>query len=225
MDWRSSPATLILLKGGNIWSLEGGAAMHQPFSQSLEMCFSTDESKRTKLMQNIWKKLDSKIVHRNKWYKVRKDRVVRPDGKLGYYHVIELGKSVAVIAIDSEDKIVLVEQFRYPTQMFSLELPGGSANKQNPLIAAKRELIEETGLVAKNWKFLGKLPSANGISDDFSYLYIARDLVQQKPTKQKEEGINVKKFSINKILSMIKRNQLTDVHLIAAVHLAILKKE
>lgn len=173
-----------------------------------------------------WEKLNSRIIHKNKWYKIRKDKVIRPDGKLGFYHVIDLGRSVSVIAINSANQIILVEQFRYPTQTNSLELPGGNTDGQNPLTAAKRELLEETGLIARKWKLLSKFQPANGVSNEACYLFLAKDLKRsKKQKKQGDEDTTPTKMSLKKIFSMIKKGKILDAHTITGLSLALLKKE
>lgn len=98
-----------------------------------------------------WKKLDSKIVHKNPWYQVREDEVIMPDGNEGKYYLVDNLNSVAVIAEDKDRKIYLVGQTRYPVgNIYSWEIvTGGMKKGKFSLAAAKQELEEEVGLVAK----------------------------------------------------------------------------
>jgi 8-oxo-dGTP pyrophosphatase MutT (NUDIX family) len=127
-------------------------------------------------------------VYRNPWLAVREDQVIRPDGAPGIYGVVEMGPSVGIVAINDEDQIALVSQWRYVHGRMSLEIPTGAINPdEDYLIAAKRELVEETGLVAGQWSPLGAVENANGITTDISHLYSARDLTAGPLLQQGDE--------------------------------------
>jgi len=141
-------------------------------------------------MKNPWRKLSSKIVYRNPWIKVREDKVIRPDKKRNIYGVIETTGSSAIVAIDEQEYIYLIKQWRYPLDQYTLELPWGGRKKQETYWqAAKRELREEAGLTAKRWKALGKIADCPGIVNEFAYLYLAQNLAVQKPIVLSEEGV------------------------------------
>ncbi len=161
-------------------------------------------------MKNPWKTISSKIVYQNPWIKVREDKIIHPDGKKGTYGVVESPPSVFMVALTEEQEVYLVKQYRYTTGIFSWELPGGNTNNQAPLIAAKRELKEETGLEAKSWKELGKFQSMNGVSSEIGYAFLAQDLTQTSSNKMEEEGIKeLKKFPLKQVFNMIKVGEIT----------------
>src|SRR5690349_10434304 len=85
-------------------------------------------------MKNPWKTISSKVVHKNKWFSVRKDNVITPSGKPGEYNVVESSDSVFIIALNSKKEIAFINLYRYPTQQFSLELPAGHTDNQKPLV-------------------------------------------------------------------------------------------
>ncbi len=94
---------------------------------------------------NPWRTLSSRIVYRNPWLTLREDTVIRPDGAEGIYSVVEMRPSCGVVAINEDNQIALVGQWRYVHGKYSLEIPtGGSEEGEAPLDAAKRELLEET---------------------------------------------------------------------------------
>ncbi|HSX07415.1 MAG TPA: NUDIX hydrolase [Candidatus Saccharimonadales bacterium] len=173
---------------------------------------------------NPWKTLASKVVYKNRWYSVRKDTVITPSGKQGEYNVVDHADAVFIVAMDENENIHLVGLYRYPTDMYSLEVPAGGSDGQDPLEAAKRELQEETGLQATNWKLLGKVQSANGFLNEFAYMYLATGLTNTNNHEQAEEGImEHQKVSLDKALTMIKSGDITDCQSVAAISLAALQ--
>src|SRR5882757_1211856 len=102
---------------------------------------------------NPWKKLTSEIVYKNNWYSVRRDKVIRPDGKPGEYNVIEALNGAFILALDESERIQFIRKYRYATDVYSLEVPaGGIEPSEDPHTAAKRELQEELGVTAQEWK-------------------------------------------------------------------------
>jgi 8-oxo-dGTP pyrophosphatase MutT (NUDIX family) len=176
-----------------------------------------------KAHNNPWKKLSSEVVHENKWFSVRRDAVITPDGKPREYNVIQQTDAVFIVAMDEDQRIRLVGLYRYTTDMYSLEVPAGNTDGQDPLLAAKRELQEETGLTAKTWRMLGKCQAANGVLNEFCYIFLAQGLIDTEKHQQKEEGIT-EAFSVSlvKALAMIKSGEITDSQSIVAITYAAL---
>src|SRR5919197_325584 len=136
-------------------------------------------------ISNPWKTLSSKFVYQNPWLRVREDRVVRPDGNEGLYGVVELPPSVAIVALNDRDEILLVGQWRYTHGKFSWEIPTGSSEVEEPVLdAAKRELREEGGVIAADWIALGSIDNSNGVTTDVSHLFLATGL---SPTAREED--------------------------------------
>ena len=171
------------------------------------------------MKHNQWQKLGSKYVLENPWYKVRQDQVIRPDGKEATYNVVECGTSVFVVPVTSENKILLVKLFRYTTQHEAWEIPAGGVEKgEQPLIAAKRELEEETGMTGESWHKIGQFESMNGITDSVAYVYEAQGLSETDHNEKEEEGITrVHAFSLEEIATMIQNGEIVDALSIAAL--------
>jgi len=155
---------------------------------------------------------------------VRKDTVIMPNGKRGEYHVVDHDDAVFIVAMDEHENIHLIGLYRYSTNMYSVEVPAGGSEGQDPLEAAKRELQEETGLQAASWELLGKVQSSNGFLNEFAYMYLATNLSATNNHKQAEEGITAhEKIPLDKVLLMIKFGEITDCQSIAAISLAALR--
>ncbi len=174
----------------------------------------------TIVMKNPWKTHSSKIVFENPYYHIRRDDVTKPNGEKGIYDVVETPGSVIILAINDEGKFPLIGQFRYPTKNYSMELPSGGREKgsRDPLIDAKRELIEEAGLTAREWSEVGRSYPFNGAVCEEMVTYIARDLKKTEPTGHAEEGIlEIKMVSLDEAFDMIKFGQISDGQTITAL--------
>lgn len=171
-------------------------------------------------MKNPWITHSSKIAYETDYIRIRHDKVTKPNGEIGFYDVLESPGSVFIIALDEEGKFPLIGQFRYPTGKYSLEVPAGGRDSElkNPLEDAKRELQEETGLVAREWSEIRRCFAYNGISDEEMVIYIARDLKQTNQTKQDEEGIiETRLATFAEAFAMINSGEINDSQCITAI--------
>ena len=168
-----------------------------------------------------WKKLASRVSYKNPYYQIREDDVIQPDGKRGKYYLIDAPPSVFIVPVTSDKKICLIGLYRYTTDTYSWEVPAGGIDNDGVLKAAKRELLEETCLKSDNWTKLGKLQAFNGRSNNRQYVFLANNVRQTSDNKKKEEGITkTKRVTYREVLSMIRRNKITDSESIAALFLA-----
>ncbi len=172
-------------------------------------------------MKNPWTKVSSHIAYQDPWISVRVDKIIQPDNKLGTYSVIELRPCVFVVALTEDKKLCLIEQYRYTCDRLSLELPAGNTDGQDPLIAAKRELKEETGFTATTWHKIGELDLHNGHCMEVMHAFLASDLTQTGNNQQLEDGIqNSCLMSIEEVYQSIHSGRIRDSETIAALMLA-----
>lgn len=174
--------------------------------------------------KNPWKKISSKVVYKNPWVRVVEDSVIRPGGKPGIYAYLETnGPSVFVMAMTDNEEVYLVGLHRYTSGEYSWELPAGNSDGDDLLRAAKRELLEETGIEAVDWKEVGYFWAMNGVVKEKSYVFVAKNLKQTKKDERLEEGIvAIVKVSIAKLILMIKNGELSDSQSISAIMKALL---
>lgn len=167
---------------------------------------------------NPWQVLDSSPVYENPWIQVREDRVVRPDGEPGIYGVVHY-KNVAVGVLAVENgHLYLVGQYRYPLEEYSWEIPeGGCPEGEEPLRAAQRELVEETGLVAGSWRRLGEAHLSNSVADEYAVWFLATDLTAGERRPEGTEILSVRSVPAREALRMALDGRITDALSLVAI--------
>jgi len=161
--------------------------------------------------ENPWRTLGSRRVYENPWISVREDSVVRPDGEPGIYGVVHYkNTAVGVLPVENEH-VYLVGQYRYPLERYSWEIPeGGCPEGEEPLEAARRELREETGFEAGNWRRLGEAFLSNSVADEYAVWFLATDLVPGEPQNEGTEVIGVRRVPLREAVVMATDGRITD---------------
>ena len=171
-----------------------------------------------------WVTKASREVYRNNWIRVREDQVIRPDGGPGIYGVVEIKPSVGIVALDEQDRTVLVGQWRYAVNRYSWEIPRGGSfpNETDIQKSAERELAEEAGVTAKTWQHLGAVDVCNGVADDVQSLFLATDLAPTSRHLDPEEEIAVRWVPFSEAVQMALDGRITEVCSIAGIlHVAL----
>ncbi|WP_343670401.1 NUDIX hydrolase [Chitinophaga sp.] len=171
------------------------------------------------LNHNPWTILSSKVEYDNPWISVTEHQVLNPAGGKGIYGVVHFkNAAIGVIPFDEDGNIYLVGQFRFPLEGFSWEIPeGGGPLGTDPLESAKRELLEETGLIAHHWMPLVKIHLSNSVSDEAGVVYLARQLEQREAEPEETEELHIRKIPFEEAYQMVKRHEITDSLSIVAI--------
>lgn len=172
------------------------------------------------------KTLNSKVVYEGKVVTVIKDDVEVADGHKSFREVVLHSGGVVVVAQKDNDTILLVKQYRYPLKKVNLELPAGKLEiGENPDEACKRELEEETGYIAKNWKSLGYINTTPGICTEKLYLYLAQNLEFVGEHPDEGEILKCDEYKLSEVFKMIQNGEINDSKTICALTRAFLIKD
>jgi 8-oxo-dGTP pyrophosphatase MutT (NUDIX family) len=163
---------------------------------------------------NPWKTISEETAYENAWIRVEHHEVLNPAGNPGIYGKVHFkNTAIAIIAIDSEGFTYLVGQFRYTLNTYSWEVPEGGCSIESGesiLEAAKRELLEETGLVALTWTELGEVYLSNSVSDEKAVMYLAQNLSQHQACPEETEQLKIRKLPLKEAIEMAQNGEITD---------------
>jgi 8-oxo-dGTP pyrophosphatase MutT (NUDIX family) len=179
-------------------------------------------------LHNPWTVLAEKQVYENPWIGVTEFDVLNPTGGKGIYGKVHFKNiAIGVLPIDEAGNTYLVGQYRFPLGKYSWEIPeGGGPLGTHPIDSAKRELEEETGLVAASWVQIQEMHLSNSVSDEYCVIYLARNLEQKAAMPEETEQLVVRKLPFSELYHMVAHGVITDAITVAAVlkvHIMILE--
>ncbi|MBV9988754.1 MAG: NUDIX hydrolase [Chitinophagaceae bacterium] len=169
--------------------------------------------------ENPWKTLAARPVYENPWIEVTEFDVINPSGGKGIYGKVHFrNTALAIITLTEDLETHLVGQYRFTLNRYSWEITeGGTPEGSDPLEGAKRELLEETGLIARNWQLLFNMHLSNSVSDEYGYIYLARELSQHAPHPEETEQLVVKRLPFEEVYRMVTDGCITDSMSVAAI--------
>lgn len=156
--------------------------------------------------------VNSAPVYEGIFLKMHRDSVQLPNGQLAQREYLIHPGAVAILPLMDDGSVLMERQYRYPLQRAMLEIPAGKLELgEDPLECAQRELREETGFVANEWIFLGKIHPVISYSTEFIDIYLAKGLSPGEAALDDEEFLDVFKASMEEISQWIQAGVITDV--------------
>jgi len=173
-----------------------------------------------------WKIVSSQLERHFRIFNIRTDAAVSPrTGKTHAFFILESAPWVNVIPVTSQGEVVMVRQYRHGIRETTLEIPGGLVEEQDtPRQAAARELQEETGYTAADFRFLGSVHPNPAIQDNQCHTYLAESAVMNGPQIQDEkEDIQVVRHRFEDVPGLINSGQITHSLVLCAFFLYFLR--
>lgn len=167
--------------------------------------------------------LHSETAYRGPLFRVVRDRIIEPGGKLSERDVIRHNGSVVILAVDGSKNrknpwIVIERQYRHPANQFLWELPAGTLEPgEDPLAGAQRELAEETGYRARKWQLLLEYYASPGFLGESMKVFLAEGLVAGDARPEEDEQIEFRLVKLSDLLKMIKKGAILDGKTLAGV--------
>ena len=148
---------------------------------------------------------DGKVVH------LFVDDIELPNGKPAKREYCMHPGAVAVVAVDGNGMVTMVRQFRYPFHRVLLEVPAGKMDPgEEPLTSVKRELSEETGIIAENWIPIGDFYSSCAILDEVIHLYLATGLSRKETHPDSDEFLEITEYPLDELVRMVMDGEIAD---------------
>jgi len=166
----------------------------------------------------VEKTLSSRLIYDGRAVKLRVDTVQTAGGRKTTREIVEHADCVAIVVIDADDNVLLVNQFRKPVEKELLEIPAGGIDAgEDAEAAVRREMREETGYLPLKVESLGGFYSAPGYSSEYLYLYLASDLTPSQLFAEDTENIELVRVPISQIPSLISSGSICDAKSIAGL--------
>lgn len=173
----------------------------------------TLNGQRLIMNKNPWTTLSREDIYENPWIKLEEHQVINPSGGKGIYGKVHFkNTAIGIIPLDEQNNTWLVGQHRYVLDEWSWEIPeGGGPNGKSILESAQRELLEETGLKAKQWTEIQRAHLSNSVSDEVGYIFLAQGLSEGAHEREATEAdMKVWKLSFQEALNMVLGGKITD---------------
>jgi ADP-ribose pyrophosphatase len=172
-----------------------------------------DESR---LSSEEW--ISSRPVYQGRIVDLTVDQVRLAGGRDATREVIGHAGAVVILAVDGDDNVLFVRQYRYPTGRVLLELPAGTLDpEEEPLHCATRELAEETGFRAGRWHKLGGFFSAPGYCTEYLHAFLATELKQGEPQTDDDEEIESVMVPLTEVWRLVERGEVEDAKSLATL--------
>jgi ADP-ribose pyrophosphatase len=165
--------------------------------------------------------IESESIYKGRAFDIRRDTVRLPDGRTTKLDVVEHIGSAVIIPVDDQGNMYFVRQYRHAARLDMLELPAGTLEPgEDPLVCAKREVREETGMASNHIREIGGFYLAPGYSTEFMRVYLATDLYHDPLEADEDEFLRVEKMPVKDAIKLAESGGLPDAKSLAALLLA-----
>jgi len=170
--------------------------------------------------------VERRLIHRGRYLEFRVDTIERADGSRGTRDVVGHPGAIAVLALDDGGRLLLVRQWRIPAERAMLEIPAGTLDvhdgvTEDPDVAARRELEEETGSRAASWRKLAEFWTAPGFATELMHLYLATGISSATGddilTPDEDERLELSRVTVDEALALVDRGEISDAKTILGV--------
>lgn len=167
---------------------------------------------------NPWQIISEKNIYDNAWINLTEYDVINPSGGKGIYGKVHFKNiAIGIVPLDADLNTYLVGQYRFTIDEYSWEIPEGGSSGDTPLVAAQRELLEETGLKAMHWEKIAEMHLSNSVSDEQAIIFIATGLSQHAAMPEETEQLAIKKLPFEEVYQMVMRGKIKDALSVAAI--------
>ncbi|MCT4776447.1 MULTISPECIES: NUDIX domain-containing protein [Exiguobacterium] len=164
------------------------------------------------------KTIEREVIYEGKIFNVEKHVVSLPNGGTSVRELVYHNGAVAVLVVDEDDRIVLVEQYRKAFESLSLEIPAGKLEVgEEPIASAKRELEEETGYTAESLEKIFSFYGAPGFCSERVDVYVAHGLTAGTMNLDEDEFLQVQRFTFDEAIKLLASGHITDAKTIMAI--------
>ena len=166
------------------------------------------------------KTLSSELIYKGKIISVRCDKVKLSDGRISNREIVDHSPAVVIIAIDDQDRICFVKQYRKPVESVLIELPAGCVDADEDILAAaKRELKEECGCIAKQWTTLQRLYPTPGFCNEEYCFFLAEDISFGSQSLDEDEAVEFFRWDFDRYKKAILDNEIKDLKTVLGFYL------
>ena len=153
------------------------------------------------------------------WIRVSHHQVLNAAGNPGIYSVVHFKNlAIGIVPVDEELNTWIVGQYRFPLEAYSWEIPEGGGKKElPPLESARRELLEETGIIASRWDRILEMHLSNSATDELAFIFLARDLRFTQAQPEENEVLRIRRIPLEEAFRMVDEGLITDAMSVAAL--------
>ena len=167
------------------------------------------------------KTIESEYIYRGKVINLRKDKIEQYNGSHHFREIVEHNGGVGIVAIDKDNKVILVSQFRKPFDEVLVEIPAGKLEKgENPYDCAVRELEEETGFIPLKLELMTVIYASPGFSNEKLYIYFCNNMVKGEVNFDEGENIVSQHMNFEEVLNKVCSGEIKDAKTVVGILMA-----